>query len=87
MFESYVENCEYTLGYDDEGFEYRIPNGSRIITSDDIFDYMLTVRTNNNEISENKEIAKEEWVNMELLSFLRGKAENRLRIQVFTNFK
>ena len=60
MFASYVKNCRYSMGHDDEGFEYRVPNGSRIITSDDIFDYMLTVRTNNNEISENKEIAKEE---------------------------
>lgn len=62
MFDSYVENCKYTLGYDDEGFQYRIPNGSRIITSDDIFDYMLTVRTNNNEIIENKEEARDKWV-------------------------
>ncbi len=64
MFASYVENCGYSLGYDDEGFECRIPNGSRIITSDDIFDYMLAVRTNNNEISEKKELAKEEWANL-----------------------
>jgi len=61
MFASYVTNCDYTMGYDDEGFLYRIPNGSRIITSDDIFDYMLTVRANNEEISENKEGAKGEW--------------------------
>lgn len=39
MFASYVAKCKFTMGYDDEGFEYRIPNGSRIITSDDIFDY------------------------------------------------
>ena len=64
MFVPYAENCGYSLGYDDEGFEYRIPNGSRIITSDDIFDYMLTVRTNNDEISENNELAREEWVNL-----------------------
>lgn len=64
MFASYVENCDYSLGYDDEGFEHRIPNGSRIITSDDIFDYMLAVRTNNNDISESKESAKDEWANL-----------------------
>lgn len=61
MIASYVGKCKYTLGYDDEGFENRIPNGSRIITSDDIFDYMLTVRTNNNEISESKEQARADW--------------------------
>lgn len=64
MFESYVEHCDYTLGYDDEGFRHRIPNGSRIITSDDIFDYMLTVRTNNDEVNENKEVAREEWATL-----------------------
>ena len=62
MFASYVGKCKFTLGYDDEGFPHRIPNGSRIITSDDIFDYMLTVRTNNNEISECKEQARKDWV-------------------------
>lgn len=61
MTESYVAACEYELGYDDEGFRHRIPDGSRIITSDDIFDYMLTVRTNNNEIGENKEEARADY--------------------------
>ena len=37
----------------------RIPDGSRIITSDDIFDYMLTVRTNNTEIAEEIESGEE----------------------------
>ena len=54
MFAAYAAACEYELGWDDEGFRYRIPNGSRIITSDDIFDYMLTMRTNNAEIAEEK---------------------------------
>ena len=61
MFDSYVKYCEYTLGDDEDGFPYRIPNGSRIITSDDIFDYMLAVRTSNADVAEHKDIAKEEW--------------------------
>lgn len=61
MFDSFTRACRYTLGCDDDGDRWRIPNGSRIITSDDIFDYMLTVRTNNSEISENIETAREEW--------------------------
>ncbi len=60
-FDMYVEACKYELGYDDEGFKYRVPNGSRIITSDDIFDYMLAVRTNNSEISENKGKVKDNY--------------------------
>ena len=64
LFESYTETCNYVMGYDDEGFQHRIPNGSRIITSDDIFDYMLTVRTNNAEVSESIEEARNEWTNL-----------------------
>ena len=90
MFASYVENCEYSLGYDDEGFEHRIPNGSRIITSDDIFDYMLTVRTNNNEISENKETAKDEWGNLKFgktVKFSGMQDYEALRLQVLARKK
>ncbi|MBD8500419.1 AAA family ATPase [Paenibacillus arenosi] len=61
MFDLYVEHCKFELGIDDEGFKHRIPNGSRIITSDDIFDYMLTVRTNNDEISDSVEDIRSEW--------------------------
>jgi predicted ATPase len=61
LFGIYVEHCKYELGYDDEGFKYRVPNGSRIITSDDIFDYMLTVRTNNDEIADDAEAIISEW--------------------------
>ncbi len=60
LFDRYAAACKYTCGYDDEGFIHRIPDGSRIITSDDIFDYMLTVRTNNAEIAEQIEAGKEE---------------------------
>ena len=61
LFDTYAEACTYTLDYDDEGFRQRIPNGSRIITSDDIFDYMLTVRTNNAEVGAEIERGKEEY--------------------------
>lgn len=90
MFASYVENCDYSLGYDDEGFENRIPNGSRIITSDDIFDYMLTVRTNNNEIIESKETAKDEWANLkfgETVKFSGMQDYEALRLQVLARKK
>ncbi len=90
MFDSYVRYCEYTLGYDEEGFRYRIPNGSRIITSDDIFDYMLTVRTNNEEISESKDTAKEEWANLrfgETVKFSGMEDYEALRMQVLARSK
>jgi len=61
MFDLFVDSCSYVLGYDDEGDPLRIPNGSRIITSDDIFDYMLRARDMNSEIEENKEEAKNDY--------------------------
>ena len=61
LFSEYVHCCEYELGTNEEGMRQRIPNGSRIITSDDVFDYMLAVRTNNSEIAESIEDAREDW--------------------------
>ena len=61
LFDVYASNCGYSMGCDDEGNPYRVPNGSRIITSDDIFDYMLAVRTNNAEISEAIERGKADY--------------------------
>ena len=41
------------MAFDEEGDYFRVPNGSRIITSDDVFDYMLNVRVNNKDIAAN----------------------------------
>ena len=41
IFNAYVAACKYKMAYDDEGFAQRVPNGSRIIPSDDIFDTKL----------------------------------------------
>ena len=61
LFDAYAAQCGFTLGTDDEGFAQRIPNGSRMITSDDVFDYMLAVRSNNEEIGEAVEQGKAEY--------------------------
>ena len=61
LFDAYAQRCTYTCGTDEEGFALRIPNGSRIITSDDVFDYMLAVRGNNSEIGETIEQGREEY--------------------------
>lgn len=85
MFDLYVEHCEYSMGFDDEGFQHRVPNGSRIITSDDIFDYMLTVRSNNNEINESKEEAREKWAHLKFGETIKMSSLDdyeALRIQV-----
>lgn len=64
IFNAYVAACKYKMAYDDEGFAQRVPNGSRIITSDDIFDYMLTVRTNNEDIREKEAMADDKWLDL-----------------------
>lgn len=64
MFAAYAEACRFAMGMDDEGFPCRVPNGSRIITSDDVFDYMLALRTNNEDIAENKLEARENWAEL-----------------------
>ena len=61
LFDAYARQCRYSMGCDDEGFKHRVPNGSRIITSDDVFDYMLAARTNNDDIREGIERGKDEY--------------------------
>ena len=64
MFGLYVENCDYETGCDDEGYGLEIPDGSRIITSDDIFDYMLGARDTNRIIEAEAEEAKDEFLTL-----------------------
>ena len=90
LFNSYVEQCEYSMHDDDEGFEQRIPNGSRIITSDDIFDYMLTVRTNNQDIAENIETARSRYGDLKFGETVKMQSMDdydALRLQVLARSK
>ena len=64
LFEEYTEKCKYEMAYDEEGFKHKIPDKSRIITSDDVFDYMLTVRSNNSEIADSIDDVKKEWADL-----------------------
>ena len=50
IFDYYLEHCNYELLEDDYGFEIEIPEESRIITSDDVFEYMLNIRSFNDDI-------------------------------------
>lgn len=64
MFSLYAEACGFDPGCDDEGRPQTIPEESRIITSDDIFDYMLAVRTNNEEIASRQQEGRDEWARL-----------------------
>ena len=61
LFDAHADRCGYAMGRDEEDFKYRISNGSRIVTSDDVFDYMLAVRMNNIDIRNGIERGKDEW--------------------------
>ncbi len=74
IFDRYRGACEYVLGHDEEGFELRIPSGSRIITSDDVFDYMLAMRTRNEEITEGKQEAREEYAKLKFGASVKFKS-------------
>ena len=90
LFDSYVKQCKYTIYDDDEGFEQRIPNDSRIITSDDIFDYMLTVRTNNQDIAENIEKARSRYGDLKFGETVKMQSMDdyeALRLQIMARSK
>ena len=90
LFGRYAKACKFSTGYDEEGFKHRIPDGSRIITSDDIFDYMLTVRTNNAEIAEEIEAGKKEHTKLkygDTVKFNGLEDYEDLRMQVLARTK
>lgn len=55
FFESYTGLCSYET-------EQPIPRGSRIITSDDVFDFMLNLRSLNEGIDRKREAVLEEYL-------------------------
>lgn len=57
-FLRYAELCSFETCRDEDGTPVTVPDGSAIITSDDIFDYMLTVRTGNEQVRDDHAEAK-----------------------------
>lgn len=62
FFEDYTEMCRYEVK---EG----IPAGSRIITSDDVFDFMLNLRSINNGIDRKREELFEDYLDAKYSHF------------------
>lgn len=54
FFEDYLQYCRYDT-------EEPVPEKSRIITSDDVFDYMLNIRAMNEGVDRSREILAEEY--------------------------
>ena len=64
LFLPYAAACKIRLGTDEEGTVPGIPENSRILTSDDVFDYMLAVRSVDEEIEENTEDGKADYARL-----------------------
>lgn len=90
LFAPYCAACAYRTGYDDEGEPLAIPAGSRIVTSDDIFEYMLAARTRNEEIAEDTERGKEDYASLkygESIRFSGWENYENFRLQVLARTK
>ena len=62
FFEDYIAMCEYEA-------EKKIPLHSAIITSDDVFDYMLNIRSLNEGIDRKREALFEEYLDTKYAKF------------------
>ena len=62
FFEDYTNWCSYEL-------EAPVPKGSRIITSDDVFDFMLNLRSINDGINQKREELFEEYLDAKYSKF------------------
>ncbi|MFT9496072.1 AAA family ATPase, partial [Anaerosolibacter sp.] len=62
FYSDYVNMCEMQL-------EAEIPENSRIITSDDVFDYMLNIRNLNEGIDQKRETLFEEYLDVKYSHF------------------
>lgn len=62
FYEDYLEYCDYET-------EKSIPKCSRIITSDDVFDFMLNLRCINNGIDQKREEGLEDYLDLKYSKF------------------
>lgn len=62
FFEDYTNWCSYEL-------DAPVPKGSRIITSDDVFDFMLNLRSINDGINQKREELFEEYLDAKYSKF------------------
>lgn len=62
FFEDYTKMCSYEL-------DCNIPRHSRIITSDDVFDFMLNLRSLNNGINQRRDELFEDYLNAKYSKF------------------
>ncbi|WP_321002454.1 AAA family ATPase [Eisenbergiella porci] len=74
FFEDYTRMCSYTA-------DYGIPAESRIITSDDVFDFILNMRAINDGIDEKREELFEEYLDAKYSDFRMKSLEDYDRLK------
>lgn len=98
LFGQYAKTkCKYITDTDDDGLNLDIPLGSKIITSEDVFSHILTIRNENSRINKNKILQEQKYqeltdANKEKIQlksmddYERLKVQNAARRQTQTSF-
>ena len=81
-FEDYLELCQAEYSFDNE-----IPRESRIITSDDVFDFLLDIRTVNEGVDRRREEIFEEYDALSQHYERTGKSYLLTSLSDYENFK
>lgn len=71
FFEDYTKMCSYNnkTSYDGRKALKKMPKGSRIITSDDVFDFMLNLRSINDGINSRRDELLEDYLDTKYSEF------------------
>ena len=77
FFQDYLDLCDYQL-------KGRIPVNSRVITSDDVFDYMLNIRSMNEGIDRKKESLSEDYLDAKYADFQMRSLDDYERLKKVT---
>ena len=69
-FEKYIEMCKVKLGYDENtDKEIEIPKNSKIIASEDIFNFIISIREKNINSSKIKKEAEQEYLDVKFTKY------------------
>lgn len=74
FYDDYLDMCRYRLDYD-------LPEEGRIITSDDVFDYALSVRDLNDGIDQKRDMIFEEYLDAKYANFQLRSLEDYDRLK------
>ena len=77
FFQDYLDFCDYKL-------KVRLPVNSRVITSDDVFDYMLNIRSMNERIDRKKESLFDDYLDAKYADFQMRSLDDYERLQKVT---